>query len=58
MLMPYRASGQHREVFQVHLDAYMRHYLEEQNIRVPANAKPTEGYHVTRNFEYVQKAPM
>ncbi|KAL8929014.1 MAG: hypothetical protein Q9208_001457 [Pyrenodesmia sp. 3 TL-2023] len=52
------ATAQHREVNQAHLDGYLRYYLEEQNVRVPANAQPVEGYHVTRNFEYVQEAPM
>lgn len=55
MLMSCRANAVNREMRQDHLDGYLRFYLEEQDIEVPADARPTEGYHVTRNFEYVQE---
>ncbi|KAL8895690.1 MAG: hypothetical protein Q9207_008062 [Kuettlingeria erythrocarpa] len=48
-------ESQIQEVRQDHLDGYLRFYLEEQEVVVPADGMPTEGYSVTQDFQYVQE---
>ncbi len=55
ILMSRRANAVNREMRQEHIDGYLRFYLEEQDVTVPEDARPTEGYSVTRDFQYVQE---
>ncbi len=55
VLMSCRANAVNREMRQEYIDGYLRFYLEQQDVTVPEDATPSEGYSVTREFVYVQE---